>query len=273
MAFNKDNLVIDRAIRGSMKNKTTNAVLWTVDQVKDPTIECSSEVVYATDATGSKIAGFDRAKDATLNFVNSVFSLGVTAAQFGSTKSIASSTNKIIVPKFENIPLGAVDSVVNTTITLEQTPKTTLTKIYKLDTDGSILEEISAGATATTQFSITAKIITLPTTPESGAYTAATRFGVWYDYETDGTEGLGAVKVSNSANEFPTSGVFELEVLFADICDPSIKYHGYVVFGNAKLSANTTLNLTTEIQQNIEIICAIDYCNPDRTLFEIIVPE
>jgi len=273
MAFNKDNLVIDRAIRASMKNKTTGVILWTIDQVKDPTIECSSEVVYATDATGSKIAGFDRAKDATLTFVNAVFNLSVSAAQFGGSKEVASSTNKIIVPKFESLTLGAVASVVNTTITLEQTPKTTLTKIYKLDTDGSILEEISAGATATTQFSITDKIITLPTTPASGEYTAATRFGVWYDFEADGTEGLGAVKVGNSANEFPSSGSLELEVLFSDICDPSIKYHGFVVFGNAKLSANTTLNLTTEIQQNIEIICAVDYCNPDRTLFEIIIPE
>lgn len=273
MAFNKDNLVIDRAIRGSMKNKTTNAVMWSLDQIKDPTIECSSEVVYATDCTGSKIAGFDRAKDAKFTAVNSVFNLSLLAAQVGSDKSVASSSNTFNVPKFEAITLGATGETVNTTITLEETPATTLTKIYKLDTDGSILEEISAGATATTQFSISGKVITLPTTPASGAYTAATRFGVWYDYEASDAEGLGAVKVSNSANEFPTSGVFELEVLFADICDPSIKYHGYVVFGNAKLSANTTLNLTTEIQQNLEIICAIDYCNADRTLFEIIVPE
>lgn len=273
MAFNKDNLVIDRAIRASMKNKTTSAVMWTLDQIKDPTIECSSEVVFATDATGSKIASFDRAKDATFTAVNAVFNLGLLAAQVGSDKSVASATNKFNAPKFESITLGETGGSVNTTITLEETPKSTLKYIYTLDTDGSKMEEFVAGSTATTQFSIVDKTITLPTTPASGAFTAATRFGVWYDYECDGTEGLGAVKVSNSANEFPTSGSLELEVLFSDICDPSIKYHGYVVFGNAKLSANTTLNLTTEIQQNLEIICAIDYCNPDRTLFEIIVPE
>lgn len=273
MAFNKDNLIIDRAIRGTMKNKTTSAILWTVDQIKDPSIECTGETVYALDSIGSKIAGFERSKDATLTFVNSVFNLSLSAAQFGSTKSVASSTNKITVPKYETIVLGATGGTVNTTITLAETPKTALTKIYKLDTDGSILEEIVAGATATTQFSITDKVITLPTTPASGAYTATTKFGIWYDYECSDSEGLGAVKVSNNASEFPTSGVFELEVLFADICNPATKYHGFVVFGNAKLSSNTTINLTTEIQQNVQIDCMQDYCDPERTLFDIIIPE
>ena len=273
MAFNKDNLVIDRAIRGTMKNKSTSAVMWSIDQITDPSIECSGETVFANDAVGSPIASFDRSKTSVFTANNVVFNLSLLAAQMGSSKNVASATNKITVPKFEMITLGATDEAVNITITLEETPKTTLTKIYKIDTDGSILEEISAGATATTQFSITDKIITIPTTPASGAYTAATRFGVWYDYETDGTEGLGSVKVSNNANEFPSAGVFELEVLFSDICDSSIKYHGFVVFGNAKLSSNTTLNLTTEIQQNFQIDCMQDYCNPDRTLFEIIVPE
>lgn len=273
MAFNKDNLVIDRAIKGSMKNKATSAVLWTVDQIKDPSIECTGETVYALDSVGAKIAGFERSKDCTLTFSNSVFNLSLAAAQFGSTKSVASASNLITVPKYETITLGATGEVVNTTITLAETPKTTLKKIYKLDTDGSILEEIQAGATATTQFSITDKVITLPTTPASGAYTATTKFGVWYDYECSGSEGLGAVKVSNNASEFPTSGIFELEVLFADICDPSTKYHGFVVFGNAKLSSNTTINLTTEIQQNVQIDCMQDYCDAERTLFDIIIPE
>lgn len=273
MAFNKDNLVIDRAIRGTMKNKTTSAVLWTVDQIKDPTIECTGETVYALDSVGAKIAGFERSKDATLSFVNAVFNLGLASAQFGSTKSVASATNLITVPKYETIVLGAVGGTVNDTITLEETPKTALTKIYKLDTDGSILEEIIAGITATTQFSIAEKVITLPTTPVSGAYTATTRFGIWYDYECSNAEGLGAVKVDNNASEFPSSGIFLLEILFADICDPSTKYHGFIEFGNAKLSSNTTINLTTEIQQNVQIDCLQDYCDAEKTLFSIFIPE
>ena len=66
---------------------------------------------------------------------------------------------------------------------------------------------------------------------------------------------------------------FLLEILFADICDPSTKYHGFIEFGNAKLSSNTTINLTTEIQQNVQIDCLQDYCDAEKTLFSIFYPR
>lgn len=273
MGFNIENLIVDRPLRATLFDKTTSEVIFTIDQITDPSLECTTESAEVRDAIGSKIAEFDRSKDASFSGSNAIISLGLMAAQFGSNKEVASTTNKIVVPKFEIIELGETGGVVNGNITLAETPKTALKYIYRLASDKSISEKIEAGATATTEFTISGKEITLPTTP-AVAYVATDRFAVWYDFECDGSsEGLGAVRVSNMAEAFARGGKIDIEVLFADICNPNVKYYGHIVSNNAKMDGNVSLTFNNETTHGFSIKIMQDYCSTNKKLFDIIIPE
>lgn len=255
MALNIDSLVINRAIRGTLFDKTNGDVIFTIDQIQDPSLECTGEQADVVDALGKKITSFDRSKEATLTGSNALINLGLAAAQFGSDKVIASADNKITVPRCEELVASEGK------VTLRDIPSGDVTFIYSLNDDGSIKAKYEmAGTAAAGKFSIAGKVITLPTDARTG------RFLVYYDYESDS-----AISFANSADAFAKGGRFVLEVLLADICDPNIEYYAYVVFGNAKMTNEVTIDFSNEAEHNFEIQAMQDYCTTDKKLFEIIV--
>ncbi|MEG1502113.1 MAG: hypothetical protein RR370_01850 [Synergistaceae bacterium] len=269
-----EDLLIDRALRGTMTDKGTGEVIFTIDQVKDPSLECSGETVYSTDAVGSKIAAFNRSKDATLSGANAIINFGMMAAQLGSDKTLATADKKITVPKFQIIQ--PVESGGVKKLNLKKVPVgaagAEIKYIYALHNGRSIAKKYEVGATGATQFTVNAasKTIILPTSAE---ITEKTYFGVWYNYEADGSAGNGAVEISNRADAFAKGGVFDLEVLFVNPCNPNEKIYGHILFGNAKMQDNLTLNISNEAEHGFTVECMQDYCNPDRQLFTMIIPE
>lgn len=270
MAFNVNDMIIDRPIRATLFDKTSGEVIFTIDQVTDPSLEATSESAEVRDATGSLVTEFERSKAVVFSGSNAFVNLGLLAAQTGSSKEVASSTNLINVPKFEMIELGATASVVNDTIELSEEPVGALKYIYRLANDKSIAEKYEAGATPATNFSITGKVITLPTTP---TFVATDRFGVWYEYETDGTEGLGSVRVSSFAEVFARAGKFDLEILLADICNPNVKYYAHLVGDNAKVDGNFSVTFSNEETHPFSVKIMQNYCDANKKLFDIIIPE
>lgn len=270
MNFNINDLIIDRPLRGTLFDKASGDVIFTIDQISDPSLECTTEAAEVRDAIGNLITEFERSKNASFTGSNALVNLGLMAAQFGSDKELASSDNKIVTPRYEMIELGATSGEVNTTITLNNEPTEDLKYIYRLAPDKSIAEKYEVGATPTTNFSVNGKVVTLPTSPE---FTAKDRFGVWYKYEADGSENLGSVKISNTAETFSKGGVFDLEVLFADVCNPNIKYHGHVVSQNAKMDGNVTIGLNNEAAHGFTVKIMQDYCETQRNLFDIFVSQ
>lgn len=261
MAFNVNNFVIDHVIRFIMLSTNDNSVLWSINQVTDPALSCASETTSATDALQTPIMTFERAKTATFSGSNAIFDLNLLAAQMGTEKEIASAENTIIVPCFETITIESG----KTQYTLKHTPTEEITFIYALNGDETLGTAYTAGtaASATEFVYASGGKITVPTGAKAGD-----QFFVIYDYES-----AAAVSVTNSAKNFPKAGKGIMEILGADVCDPTNLIYAYLILPNAKLSSSVDITLATEGGMPFSIECAQGYCDKEKKLFQLVVPD
>ena len=100
MAFDANNLIIDHIIRGIMFSTTTNTPLWAINEISDASLNVTVETQDAVNALGTPIRTFNRGKTAEFSANNSIFDLGLAAAQGGTEKIVASAGNKILSPCF-----------------------------------------------------------------------------------------------------------------------------------------------------------------------------
>lgn len=222
MAFDLNNFVIDRIVRGVALSQKDDSVLFSINQIQNASLNCASESADAVDALGTPIATFYRAKSAEFSAENALFDMSLMATQLGTTKKVASSTAKITVPAMETFTV-----VEGGKYELKHSPKVVPTEIYALNGDSTFgTKYAKATAASATEFSIADKTISLPT-----GVTAGTDMFVMYEYETEN-----AVEVVNSATEFPTGCKFVMEVLGCDVCDQTNLIYAYVIFNNFKLS-------------------------------------
>ncbi len=255
-----NNFVIDRVLRGLMVSSTDNSVLWSINQITDPTLTISTDKVDAVDALGSKIMTFERAKNAEFSAANSLFDLGLYAAQAGSEKEVASAEKKVVVPAFEEV------EVKGETVTLKHAPKGQISFIYAMNNDSTLGTKYANGSAASaTEFVHVANSseISVPTGLVDGAM-----LFVQYEYESEN-----AVAVHNNAKDFPKAGIFYMEVLGANICDPTSLIHAYIRFGNAKLVSDVDITFSTEMTHSFTIQAMPSYCSKNQQLLSIIIPD
>ena len=160
--FDMNNFIIDRVLRGMMLSQADDTVLWSVNQITNPALNCSTETQDAVDMLGTPVATFDRAKTVEFSGENALFDLGLYAAQAGTTKEIATAEKKITAPIFEEIEVTDPSAK----ITLKFTPLAQIKEIHVLNGDSTLGTRFSNGAEANeTSFVHTAssKEITLPT--------------------------------------------------------------------------------------------------------------
>ena len=234
--------------------------MWSVNQLTDVSISCESETTDAVDATGSRIMSFERAKTASISATNAIFDLGLLAAQMGTTKEVATSATKIVTPTVETFTVVSGQTVYS----LEHTPLEAVTNIYTLNGDETVGTTYPSATTAdSSHFSYSNGAITVPT-----GTTAGTEFIVMYEYAA-----AEAVSVTNSAVNFPQACKFILEVLGADVCDPTTLIYAYVIFPNCKLSSTVEIGLATDSGMPFELTAAQAYCDKEKKLFQIVVPN
>ena len=260
MALNIDNLVINRALSGSMLNKSTGEAFYSLNQITEPSLECTGETVYSVDAQGIKVAAFDRSKEASLSGSNAFVNMGLAAAQWGSDKKVASTSEKIVVPVRE------VVAVASGSATLSATPATgEIVSVSVMTKDGGIGETLSqADAAAAGKFKIEGTTITVETT----SVPDGTNLVVLYKKESEE-----AIMIENRADCFAKGGEFWLEVMFVDPCDTNVEYHGFLVFPNAKMSNETTIDFNNEATHGFTIEAMQDYCDPEKKLFYMVVSK
>ena len=261
--FDVNNFVIDHIIRGLMTSSSDGSVMWSINQVTEPSLSVTSETAEAVDALGSPIATFNRGKKAEFSANNSLFDLGLFAAQNGVKKEIASNTEKIIVPAFETIKVPTTNT---TPVVLAHVPTAIPTEIYQLKGDGTMGEKLVYNSTSGTgkfTYDEPSHAITFPTASVPG-----TEYFVSYEYESER-----AVAVTGDAINFPKAGKFVMEVLGTDVCDPSTLIHAYIVFPNAKLDANVDISFTTDGNHPFKLQAQQAYCDSKKTLFQIVVPD
>lgn len=261
-----NNFVIDRIRRAVMKSSDDGSIMWSLSDISDPSLSVTTETTDVVDAIGTRIAQFDRGKEATFTGTSGLIDFGLLAAQSGREKNIADSGNLIRSPIFEEVT--TTDS--QSTVLLKAVPVGATGKeipfIYAIKGDNNLQTQYKLGATASaTDFTLDAasKTLTLPT-----GLAAGTRLFIPYDYMSDS-----AVEIVNTAIDYPTAGRFIMEVFGQDVCNPSKKYYAYVIFPNAKLAAAFDLSFASDGGHPFEIAANQDYCDPEKRLFSVIIPE
>ena len=250
MAFDINNFVIDRVIRGVALSQKDDSVLFSINQMQNVSLNCASESTDAVDALGTPIATFYRAKSAEFSAENAIFDMNLVATQLG--------TAKITAPAMESFAYGTGN------YELKHTPKTVPNEIYVLNGDSTFGKKFVKGTSASdSEFAITNKTLALPT-----GLAATDELFVMYDYETDS-----AVEVVNSATEFPVGCKFIMEVLGCDVCDQTTLVHAYVIFNNFKLSPDFDWSIATDGAHPFSGKAQQAYCDKEKRLFSIVIPS
>ena len=258
MAFDINNFVIDRVIRGVALSQKDDSVLFSINQMQNVSLNCASESTDAVDALGTPIATFYRAKSAEFSAENAIFDMNLMATQLGTSKKVASSTAKITAPAMESFTYGTGS------YELKHTPKTAPNEIYVLNGDSTFGKKFVKGTAASEkEFASTNKTLSLPT-----GLNAGDELFVMYDYETEN-----AVEVVNSATEFPVGCKFVMEVLGADVCDQTTLIHAYVIFPNFKLSPDFDWSVATDGSHPFSGKAQQAYCDKEKKLFNIVIPS
>lgn len=263
--MNVNNFVIDRPLRGMMISSSTGEVLWSVNQIENPSLTVSAETSDAVDALGTPIMSFDRSKSAEFSAENSLFDLGLFAAQSGTSKKESADGATIATPCFEEIDYPTS----GTAVTLKHTPNAEgIPYIYILNGDGTLGQKFAKGSTASaTEFAYNGTTLNMPT--DTGLQ--GKKFLVIYEYDANTADQ--STSVTNTASAFPKAGKFVLEVLGCDVCDVSTLYYAYIIFPQAKLTSDFDLSFTTDAKHAFTLKAMQEYCDHEKKLFSIVIPE
>lgn len=263
MAFNKNELILDKVRSLTCHDLETNKMLLRLTSLEDSSLNTTAEGEEIVDSIGALITTLYRAKKAEFSATNSLMSLDLAAAQYGTTKEVASDTDKIVDYAYEILKVedGA------TTVKLAHTPLVDSIKwIYAIE-NNEIGTAYAVGAAASENEAVVAEdgTITLPTSVTTG------KVYVEYTFESSS-----AVKISNKASNFPEACSVVIYAYFRDVCNENKIYSGKIVCPKAKLSPESIeLALTSTGKHPFSFVINRDYCaeEGEDTLFDVIVSE
>ena len=269
--MNINTFVINKPLSGSML-KSDGDIIFRIMDFKDPKLTVSTETEDAVDALGTPIMQFDRSKKVDFSATKANLDLSLVAARGGNAKRSGTVGAPVYVPKWETFENVASNT---TTITLAETPYAAagvdpVPYIWET-TDANPVGTryaLSDTAASATEFTISAKTITLPT-----GRSATSNFLVYYEYAGTGATGLSAVEVDYAVDRYPTAGKFVLEVLGHDICDPLTEYVAWIVMPYAKLNCDIDLTLNATTTDDFKLTAMPPYCGSSRTGFKIVIAE
>ena len=260
MAFNPNEMLIDRVRYVTAHDIKTNEQLFMLSELEEASLNTSAEGEDVTDAVGALITTIYRSKQAEFTATNSLFSLNLAAAQFGTKKEVASEGATITDYTYEmiDIPEGAAE------VTLKHVPVAdSVQYIYAVE-NGVASTSYKVGAAASdTEFVIDEETgkITLPTGMTGKVF-------VEYQYES-----TNAVRLINRASEFPQVCSAIIDVIFKDVCTEEL-ISGKIICPKCKLDPSSVeLALTSTGKHPFTFKIQKDFCASEDKLFEFIVSD
>lgn len=264
MAFNPNELVLERIRAVEEYDPETLEMTGRFTQIEEPSLQTSAEGVNVTDAMGTPIQTFYKAQSGTFSFTNSLFSLDLAASQFGTTKVAASDSAKIKIPVSETIKIGS-----DSTVVLKYVPVGTSgaeVKFVKVINDNNTFgETYEVSSTAGDgKFTINAATKTL-TLPEG------VTGRVFVSYERESSNAVQVIKRTDGVPEVKT---LHIHAIFHDPCNKNLVYAGVIRCPRAQIDpSNVELNLTAEGKHGASYVLSKEYCAEDGSLFDILVSE
>lgn len=263
MAFNPNELILERIRAVEEYEPATMELAGRYTQIEDPSLQTSADGTQVTDAMGAEIVTFYNAQQGTFSFTNSLHSLDLMASQFGSEKEIASDTNKIITQVSEIVEIK--DNVA----TLKYTPVGTAGAEVKyakvIDSNNAFGKTYSVASQAGDGVFVvnaTAKTLTFPDGTTGRVF-------VQYERETEN-----AVKVTKKTDGVPSVKTLIIHAIFHDPCDTNLVYSGIIYVPRAQINPESVeINLTSDGKHSAEYRLQKPYCDENAKLFDIIVSE
>ena len=264
MAFNVNTFVpqkINRVIHTTNKGETN----WYTNQVQDFSIKVDGQEQTKEDANGNTIATITKGKTCSVSFATPVYDLNIIAAVNGTSKKIAGvdDVTSLVSPSFEEF----VVTDHQTTVVIANNAIANTISVQTITTDGSLKNTYKVGASATkgvVTYTDSTKTITFA----SSDLTAGDTVLVKYDYNA--TEAVG---FTASGNDFPNAGRMYVEVEGFDICDQSTKIYAYYRFPTAKMKSSYQTDIKLDATYNIEMDCAVDYCDKEKQFYSVVIPN
>ena len=264
MAFNKNELVLDRVRSLTAHDLSTNEILFRLTQLEEPSLTCTAEGEQVTDAVGALITTMYRAKQATFSATNSLFSLDLAASQYGTKKVQGDTGSEIIDYTYDILTFTEDDAAEGVALSKIPANASEIKFAYEI-VDGGIGKSFRAGAAASaTDFQVSTNKI-IPPTDFTG------KLFVEYTYKNEN-----AAMVRNTASEFPEACSVIVYAYFRDVCNENIVYSGKIIIPKAKLNPESIeIALTSTGKHPFEFTVNKDYCaeEGEDTLFEIIVSQ
>lgn len=264
MAFNPNELVLERIRSVEEYDPSTNELQGRYTQIEEPSLQTSADGTDVTDAMGAKITTFYNAQTGTFGFSNSLFSLDLAASQFGTEKIVASADNKIKIPVSETIAIGS-----DHTVTLKYVPVGTngaevkYVKVINGDnTFGKTYEVAAVAGDGKFTLDAASKKITLPEDVTGRVFVNYTR------------ESEAAVQVDKTTDSVPKVKSLLIHAIFRDPCETNKMFAGAIYCPRAQVDPSSVeLNLTSDGKHAVSYNLQKAYCDDDAKLFSILVSE
>ena len=268
MPFKKNELILDRVRSLTAHDLETKELLFRLNSLEDPSLSCTAEGEEIVDAIGALITTLYRAKKATFSASNSLISLDLAAAQYGTKKEVVGEADKN-GNVLESITDYAYEilKVEGASVKLANKPHVdSIRYIYTIE-NNEIGTAYKVGSTASdTEFVVSDEgVITLPTSVTSGK--------VYVEYTFENTD---AVRVVNKASNFPSACSVVIYGYFKDVCNENRVYSGKIICPKAKLNPEQVeLALTSTGKHAFEFTMMRDYCadEGEDELFSIVVSK
>lgn len=268
MAFNKNELILDKVRSLVAHDLETKEMLFRLTSLEDPSLSCTAEGEEITDAIGAVITTLYRAKKATFSATNSLISLDLAAAQYGTKKEVAGENATITDYAYEILNITVADGAEAGTVTLAHVPNVdSIQWVYTIENNeiGTAYKAGDADATSGAEVTVADDgTITFPKGVTGKVY-------VEYTYETEN-----AVRIVNKASNFPSACSLVIYAYFKDVCNENKVYSGKVICPKAKLNPEQVeLALTSTGKHAFEFTMMRDYCAEEGQdeLFSIIIAE
>jgi len=261
MKFNPNEVVFEKIRYIETFDPTTKQLISRLTNVKEPTLNFTSEGTQVTDAQGAEIVTFYNAAQGTLSYTNAIHSFDLLAEQFSSDKNVASEDKKIVAPVSEIIEIA------DSKVTLKYVPVGTagaeIKYVQLINDENEFGETLEVSATiAEGKFTINAEDRTL-------TFHSGTTGRVIVDYEAEMSEAISLTKTTDS---MPPVRTLHVHCYFRNKCDNNIKYIGVISFPRAQIDISSVdVGLTPDGGHAVSYKLQKPYCDETGQLCSVFV--